>query len=153
MQNWEVAQKKISEMSKDEFIRFTCTPFKIKSYAELCGLKYDCSKMSCEIKICSECIRDLLEKEYQPPKQEKWIVHRTLRMNGMETYVGYSDDDVDDGCRKYFLGTFDGKNISGYLHKLKAHKFDYLEAIVLREQLNKQRAYKQYLWVISKVEE
>ena len=87
------------------------------------------------------------------PKQKKWIVHRTLRTNGMETYVGYSDDNVDDGCRKYFLGTFDGKNISGYLHKLKAHKFDYLEAIVLREQLNKQRAYKQYIWVISKVEE
>ena len=89
----------------------------------------------------------------QPPKQEKWIVHRTLRTNGMETYVGYSDDNVDDGCRKYFLGTFDGKNISGYLLKLKAHKFDYLEAIVLREQLNKQRAYRRYLWVMSKVEE
>lgn len=153
MQNWEVVQKKISEMSKEEFIKFA-TQLSLPQITHILNSNKKCgADICCDIGCCDSCKNNYLLEVYQPPKQEKWIVHRTLKMNGMETYVGYSDDNVDDGCRKYFLGTFDGKNICGYLHKLKAHKFDYLEAIVLREQLNKQRAYKQYLWVISHVEE
>lgn len=155
MQNWEVAKKRISEMNKDEFIDFIRSADRsaIHHFADLCDTEMRCREKECfksGIK-CIDCIIDLLEKEYQPPKQEKWIVHRTLRTNGMETYVSIIGS--ENGFKKKWLGDYKEFSLYGYLYKPMARKFDKEEAILIRDLLNQDRVGKQYLWVISKVDE
>lgn len=104
---------------------------------------------------------DKLEKSYVPteeeqlkildeinaePKQEKWIVHRTLRTNGMETYVG-TEDEKAIGCL-LVIENYPVTDNEDY-----AFKYDIKNAIKVRDKLNQYRVGKQYLWVISKVEE
>lgn len=149
MQNWEVLQKKISEMKKDEFIGFMGNNATIQQMRNVLGIEFwDCSRTDCSGRKCKECVKDILNREYQPPKQEKWIVHRTLKTNGMETYVSYLEID-----RAYFNNKWNTRIIPDYTYnKNYAKSFNKHQAIKVRDELNKDRVGKQYLWVISKVE-
>ena len=70
MQNWKVLQKKISEMNKDEFIKFvTNNNITMVTTAKLIDLGDDyCIKASCSGITCCDCKKNILNKEYQPPK-------------------------------------------------------------------------------------
>lgn len=147
MQNWEVIQKKISEMKKDEFIGFMSNNVTIQQMRNILGIEFwDCSRTDCSGRKCKECVKDILNREYQPPKQEKWIVHRTLRKSGIETYVG-TEDTKAIGCLYVTESHPVTKN------KKYAFMYDEKNAIKVRDDLNKYRVGRRYLWVISKVEE
>ena len=77
----------------------------------------------------------------------KWIAHRTLRKQNKETYVGW---DRHSSYRVILYGDFLGTTYN----KNKAFRYNNeLDAITVRDMLNKDRVGKRYLWVISKVEE
>lgn len=94
----------------------------------------------------------------QPPKQEKWIVHRTLRTQNIEVYISsvkdFYDTKVDYLVAHNIGDTFGGygENIFCCKSKEFAYKFNLSTALRVRDLLNKYRVGKQYLWVISKVE-
>lgn len=161
MQNWEILQKKINEMNKDEFIKnmqgrsgpwlLGILSMNGKYNNKLRGMCVEDGKGCEKYKDCNECKKHFLEAEYYEPKQEKWIVHRTLRKSGRELYV-------ENAYIDYIL------NNNGYLtekgikaeytydkSKLKGRPFK--NTVIIRDMLNKNRVGKQYLWVISKVEE
>lgn len=79
-------------------------------------------------------------------KSEVWIIHRTLRKKGIEVYVGFNTE------TDWRVELFDG-TIGTTKDKKNAYKFEFAEAVKVRDDLNKRRVGKQYLWVISKVEE
>lgn len=151
MQNWEVVKKKISEMEKHEFI----SNMQERSGPWLLGIlrmngKYN-NKLGnmcvedgkgCEkYKDCNGCKKHFLEAEYQ-----EWIVHRTLRTQNKEVYIGVDNKNTNRlwGASGPFETTY---------NKDRANKYDFDRAIHLRDEFNKDRVGKQYLWVISKVEE
>lgn len=117
------------------------------------GMNYDCddcenygiSNDKCIFKNgCSGYAKYLLKTKNKEPKQEKWIVHRTLRNKGRETYVGKrTNTDYDDVKCGYVM----------IYQKEYATRYEEKEAIKIRDELNEQRVGKRYLWVISKVEE
>ena len=74
----------------------------------------------------------------------KWIVHRTLRKKGIETYVGHRTFTDYDDVKCGYTMIYQKKFATKYLEK---------EAIEVRDELNEHRIGKRYLWVISKVEE
>lgn len=136
MQNWEVVKKKISELKKEDFIKFIRHTYCV-SIGQLLGTSINCSKGG-----CLKCMDRFMKEEYQPPKQEKWIVHRTLRTENTETYIG-----VDDSNIREF------SNFGVTYNKDKANKVSFDQAVLWRDILNKDRVGKQYLWIVSKVEE
>lgn len=153
MKNWEVVKKKISEMSKDEFVEFISKvgASDIQEIGNMCDIKDACYgiDLCCyDDWKCEDCLKLLLNKEYQPPKQEKWIVHRTLRTKNKEIYIGIKNMEFT----QYWLHTFKG-NVPITYEKGSAFKHDFYNAVILRDELNKTRVGKQYLWVISRVEE
>lgn len=84
------------------------------------------------------------------PKQEEWIVHRTLRKNGgRETYV--SLDRNGYGLRNYDT-PFNHYELYSHPDRKQAKEFSREEAIHIRDILNEKRIGKRYLWVISRVE-
>lgn len=143
MKNWEVLQKKISEMSKNDFITFAREKLYCDTLRNILGINEDCNE--CKYFFNSAlCKKILLESEYQSPKQEKWVVHRTLRTQNRETYVGYKTHTDYDYVKCGYTMVY---------QKEYAKRYDKEEAIFIRDLLNKDRQGKQYLWVISKVEE
>lgn len=87
----------------------------------------------------------------EKPKQEKWIVHRTLRKKGIEIYVKHA---YKEYTKKYLEPWKEDKTIVIYTNKKnEAQKIREENAIRVRDLLNKDRIGKRYLWVISKVEE
>ena len=98
-------------------------------------------------------VRDAIPLEL---KQYKWIVHRKLRTKNIEVYISKVKDYkveylVAHNCADVFGGY--GENIFSCKNKELAYKFNLSNATRLRDLLNKDRVGKQYLWVISKVEE
>lgn len=151
MQNWEVVKKKISEMNKDEFVEFISKvgASDIQEIGNMCDIKDACNEVDLccyDNWKCEDCLKLLLNKEYQPPKQEKWIVHRTLRTKNKEIYFGI-DNDIDKTKMIMFGGYTTTYNPN------KAMPFSEESAIQIRDKLNKVRQGKRYLWVISRVEE
>lgn len=73
---------------------------------------------------------------YKGIKQEKWIVHRTLRTKNKEVYI-------NNYIKKH-------NQYSILYEKQYAKKFTEEEAISIRDELNKKRVGKRYLWVVSK---
>ena len=146
MQNWEVVKKKISEMNKEEIIKVVDKLEGSHLVKTLFDIDYPCKTRNC-YKFnyeCKKCMRAFWEEEYQPPKQEKWVVHRTLRTKNKESYVGYrTHTDYDDVKCGYTM----------VYKKEYAKRYDKSDAIMARDELNKDRVGKQYLWVISRVEE
>lgn len=160
MQNWEVIKKKINEMSKEEFIKFARDNVFCDTVRYMLGVNVECGRCKYRYESGSaNCKTVLLEDEYQPPKQEKWIVHRTLRTKSIEVYISNVKDYYDTkieylvahNCGDIFGGY--GENIFSCKSKELAYEFDLSNATRLRDLLNKERVGKQYLWVISKVEE
>ncbi len=160
MQNWEVLQKKINEMNKDAFITFAKEKLSCDTLRGMLDINVECG--SCKYRyerIFVDCKKLLLEDEYQPPEQAKWIVHRTLRTKNIEVYISNIKDFYDNlveylvahNCGDVFDGY--GKNIFSCKSKEWAYKFNLSTALRVRDLLNKYRVGKQYLWVISKVEE
>lgn len=150
MQNWEALQKKISEMKKDEFIGIMEKSGVSYSVEELFGIDLPCKSRHC-VKCnfeCKECMRAFWEEKYQPPKKEKWIVHRTLKKQNREVYIGTKNADFTT----HWLRVFDG-NVPTTYEKEYSFKYDFRNAVMIRDELNKNRVGKQYLWVTSKVEE
>ena len=72
--------------------------------------------------------------EEKSKQNKKWIVHRTLRKKGRETYIS-----VTFGKPFYTE------------RKEKAQRFTMETAIALRDELNKQRIGKRFLWVVSRM--
>ncbi len=152
MQNWEVVKKKISEMAKDEFIEFISKvgAYDVQVIGDICNIERVCNEVdlcSTENWRCEDCLKKLLKSEYQPPKQEKWIVHRTLRTQNKETYIGNDNSNT----YKVKLNIYDTYNTT--YKKEKATRYKKEDAIIERDRLNDDRIGKQYLWVISKAEE
>ena len=156
MKNWKVLQKKISEMSKDAFITFAKEKLYCDTVRYILGVNVECGR--CKYRYESryesgnaDCKKVLLEEEYQPPKQEKWIVHRTLRRKkGIETYVSLDRE----GYRLRNYDTpFNHYELYSHTDRKQAKGFSREEAIHIRDILNEKRVGKRYLWVISKVEE
>ena len=151
MKNWELVQKKISEMNEEEFFKTLCLNSLTINFigTVLDNLNIRCRNHKCgENKSCRECVKEFLNSKYQEPKQEKWIVHRKLRTNGIEVYV------VERRFGDYTINV--SKEMSYFTShiKEKAVKLNDLHsAIFMRDKLNEIRKGKQYLWVISKVEE
>lgn len=86
---------------------------------------------------------DELREPVEPLKdwhEDKWIVHRTSRKQNREIYItSYVNERVE--VAKYEF------------NKNDAMRYIETEAIKIRDELNKDRQGKRYLWVISKVEE
>ena len=86
-------------------------------------------------------------------------MHRTLRTQNKEVYISKIKDEHDTkveylvayNCADVFDGY--GENIFDCKNKELAYKFNLSTALRIRDLLNRNRAGKQYLWVISKVEE
>lgn len=156
MKNWEVLQKKISEMEKDAFITFANEELFCDTLRDILGINVECEKCKYKGGICK---KELLEDEYQPPKQEKWIVHRTLRTKNIEVYISGIKDYYNPNV-EYLVAHICGNVFGGYgeyifscKNKESAYKFNLFNALRVRDLLNKDRVGKQYLWGISKVEE
>lgn len=102
-----------------------------------------------EFLIASEIIEKYM-KDYllakQDEKSDKWIVHRTLRKSGLETFISEDKFEKQIGFANQCL-----IGVTKYLED--AQKYSRKEAIKDRDILNKDRIGKQYLWVISKVKD
>ena len=87
-------------------------------------------------------------------KQEKWIVHRTLRTKGIEVYVnnaaGYLL--INHLVGYYWLPDDFGEDIFSSEERNLAYLFNRQSAIEIRDMLNRFRQGRRYLWVISKVQ-
>ena len=146
-------------MSKDVFITFAKENLYCNIVRYMLGVNVECGRCKYRYESGSaDCKKVLLEDEYQPPKQEKWIVHRRLRTKNIEVYIGCDKDDKNNAnkfikCLTIRCNSGDLFNTSITYNKNKAFRFDFEDAVLLRDELNKDRVGKQYLWVISKVEE
>lgn len=83
-------------------------------------------------------------------------MHRTLRTQNKEVYIGCDKDDKTNANKfvKYPIRCISGDifNTSVTYNKNKAFRYEFEDAVLLRDELNKDRVGKQYIWVISKVE-
>lgn len=96
----------------------------------------------------AEVLDDRTESK-EEPKQEKWIVHRTLRKNRREVYLTSNESKTamifhQFGMEEEWWSTY---------NKEDAGKLFFRTAVKFRDILNKTRQGKHYLWVISKVKE
>ena len=145
MKNWEVLQKKISSMSEKEFTEFAIIHLNCRNISKVLTTK-NRHCFNCEYYKTPQCKMTFLYQEYKPsyPYNKSWIVHRTLRKQDTEVYIGYSY------TKTYMLFLDDRKVFTTYI-KDSADKYTYDVAVSIRDELNKDRVGKQYLWVISEV--
>lgn len=108
----------------------------------------DANKTLCDVMMdIVEKLEETNNKKLVIELKKEWIVHRTLRRNGKETYISEFDK-----TQQYLEYIYDGQTYNEWVseNKENAVKFYKEDAIKLRDRLNQSRQGKRYLWVVSK---
>lgn len=110
--------------------------------------------MKCEdgVMDCKDCKQKWLNEEQEV---ETYIVHRTLRKKNCEVYICNAED-AEFNTKVWDYGYGDRMiacELCTTYKKANAKRYTKEEAIKVRDELNKERVGREYLWVISKVDE
>lgn len=117
---------------------------------------YDCD--ICRAQGIMNCMRDKkycigYHKWVEKHKNDKWIVHRTLRTQNKEVYICKDNIKIDYYSHQLMIVKNGSMSYFTTNKKEQAKQLPFDMAIKIRDELNEERIGKRYLWVISKVEE